>query len=100
TEVAGTAVLRDIVDGVTIREIIDETTGLVQRVIIEDQDSRLQPRVSVKEPRTETVISDDPDSIGETRGRYMLPVGAHLLVQENQEVFQGDTLAKIPREAT
>ena len=37
---------------------------------------------------------------GETRGRYMLPVGAHLLVADGQEVFQGDIIAKIPREIT
>jgi DNA-directed RNA polymerase subunit beta' len=30
----------------------------------------------------------------------MLPVGAHLLVGDGQEVFQGDTIAKIPREST
>jgi DNA-directed RNA polymerase subunit beta' len=42
----------------------------------------------------------DTDALGETRGRYMLPVGAHLLVQDGQEVFQGDTIAKIPREST
>ncbi len=52
TEVSGTIVLRDIVDDVTIREVIDEVTGLAQRVIIEDQEGRLQPRVSVKAPGT------------------------------------------------
>ncbi len=99
TEVTGTLVFRDIVDGVTIREEFDEVTGLARRVIIEDQEGRLQPRVSVKEPRSgDTPL--DSDSLGETRGRYMLPVGAHLLVQDGQEVFQGDIIAKIPRETT
>src|SRR5207249_2628104 len=37
---------------------------------------------------------------GETRGRYMLPVGAHLLVADGAEVHQGDIIAKIPRETT
>ena len=99
TEVTGTLVFRDIVDGVTIRDEFDEVTGLARRVIIEDQEGRLQPRVSVKEPRgSETSV--DADSLGETRGRYMLPVGAHLLVQDGQEVFQGDIISKIPRETT
>jgi DNA-directed RNA polymerase subunit beta' len=99
TEFSGTIALRDIVEGVTIREVIDEVTGLSQRVIIEDQEGKLQPRVSVKEGRGpgESVLQD---SLGETRGRYMLPVGAHLLVADGQEVFQGDIIAKIPREAT
>jgi DNA-directed RNA polymerase subunit beta' len=99
TEFSGAIALRDIVEGVTIREVIDEVTGLAQRVIIEDQEGKLQPRVSVKEGRgTET--SGPQDSLGETRGRYMLPVGAHLLVSDGQEIFQGDIIAKIPREAT
>jgi DNA-directed RNA polymerase subunit beta' len=98
TEVSGTIVLRDIVDDVTIRELIDDVTGLAQRVIIEDQEGRLQPRVSVKAPGTGD--GGDTDALGETRGRYMLPVGAHLLVGDGQEVFQGDTIAKIPREST
>ncbi|HXJ78473.1 MAG TPA: DNA-directed RNA polymerase subunit beta' [Candidatus Methylomirabilis sp.] len=98
TEVSGAVVFRDIVDDVTIREQIDEVTGLAQRVIIEDQDGKLQPRVSVKAPSGEAPSAED--ALGETRGRYMLPVGAHLLVTDGADVFQGDILAKIPREST
>ena len=98
TEVSGTVVFRDIMDDVTIREQIDEVTGLAQRVIIEDQEGKLQPRVSVKAPTGD--VPSTEDSLGETRGRYMLPVGAHLLLTDGTEVFQGDILAKIPREST
>jgi DNA-directed RNA polymerase subunit beta' len=101
TEVSGTVTFRDIVDGVTIREEFDEVTGLARRVIIEDQEGKLQPRVSVKAP-TAAGGDNTPDaeSVGETRGRYMLPVGAHLLVADGTEVHQGDIIAKIPRETT
>src|SRR5712664_1114077 len=98
TEVSGTVVFRDIVDGVTIREEFDEVTGLSRRVIIEDQEGKLQPRVSIK-----VAGVDSPEGevgAGETRGRYMLPVGAHLLVADGAEVHQGDIIAKIPRETT
>ena len=98
TEVSGTLAFRDIMDEVTIREQIDEVTGLAQRVIIEDQEGKLQPRVSVKAPAGEAPSAED--ALGETRGRYMLPVGAHLLVTDGVEVFQGDIIAKIPREST
>jgi len=98
TEVTGTVVFRDIVDDVTIREQIDEVTGLAQRVIIEDQEGKLQPRVSVKAPAGDVPSAED--ALGETRGRYMLPVGAHLLVTDGAEVFQGEIIAKIPREST
>jgi DNA-directed RNA polymerase subunit beta' len=99
TEVSGVARLRDIEDDVTIREIIDETTGLAQRVIIEEQEGKLQPRVAVKVRSAVDSAGLAPDQPEETRGRYMLPVGAHLLVTDGAEVFQGDVLAKIPREA-
>jgi len=99
TEVSGVVVFRDIVDGVTIREEFDEVTGLARRVIIEDQEGKLQPRVSIKEARGgDPGIEAEP--LGETRGRYMLPVGAHLLVNDGAEVYQGDIVAKIPRETT
>jgi DNA-directed RNA polymerase subunit beta' len=99
TEVSGTVTYRDVVDGVTIREEFDEVTGLARRVIIEDQEGKLQPRVSVKAP-TGGDNSPDSESAGETRGRYMLPVGAHLLVADGVEVHQGDIISKIPRETT
>ncbi|MDP2700655.1 MAG: DNA-directed RNA polymerase subunit beta', partial [Candidatus Rokubacteria bacterium] len=99
TEVSGTVTFRDIVDGVTIREEFDEVTGLSRRVIIEDQEGKLQPRVSVKAPSGGD-NSPDSESVGETRGRYMLPVGAHLLVADGAEVHQGDIISKIPRETT
>jgi DNA-directed RNA polymerase subunit beta' len=98
TEVSGAVMFRDIVDGVTIREEFDEVTGLSRRVIIEDQEGKLQPRVSIK-----VAGVDSPEGevgAGETRGRYMLPVGAHLLVADGAEVHQGDIIAKIPRETT
>ena len=40
------------------------------------------------------------DALGETRGRYMLPVRAHLMVADGADVHQGDMIAKIPREST
>ena len=32
--------------------------------------------------------------------RYLLPRGAHLMVQDGDEVGPGDVLAKIPKEST
>jgi DNA-directed RNA polymerase subunit beta' len=101
TEVSGTVNFGDIVEGVTVRESFDEVTGLAQRVIIEDQEGKKQPRVSVKARAADpSPAAPDEEGLVETRGRYMLPVGAHLLVADGAEVFQGDIIAKIPRETT
>jgi DNA-directed RNA polymerase subunit beta' len=35
-----------------------------------------------------------------TEARYLLPVGAHINVQDGQTVYPGDIVAKIPRETT
>jgi DNA-directed RNA polymerase subunit beta' len=32
--------------------------------------------------------------------RYLLPTGAHIVVEKGNSVYQGDVLAKIPREIT
>jgi DNA-directed RNA polymerase subunit beta' len=72
----------------TVREEIDEVTGLARKVIIEDLDGKLQPGVIIR----------SADETGERR--YPLPVGAHLLVNNGAEVYAGDIIAKIPRETT
>src|SRR5438132_653767 len=82
-----------IVTGVTMREEFDQVTGLSRRVIIEDQEGKLQPRVSIKVPGSGDVPEGEVGA-GETRGRYMLPVGAHLLVADGTDVHQGDIIAK------
>ncbi len=98
TEVPGRLLYRDIVEGVTIRDEIDEVTGLASKVIIEDQEGRLQPRVSIKTVGAGGAPANIEDA--ETAGRYTLPVRAHLLVADGATVSQGEVIAKIPRETT
>jgi DNA-directed RNA polymerase subunit beta' len=96
TEVSGRLFYRDVVDGVTVHEEFDEVTGLASKVIIEDQEGKLQPRVSIKAEGAETARPGQSDTVG----RYTLPVKAHLLVSDAADVFAGDVIAKIPRETT
>jgi len=88
SEVSGAVKFGDILEGATMREQVDEFTGLSSRVIIESKDPELRPRVSIK------------DASGNTIYRALLPVGANLAVTENQDVAAGDVLAKMPRETT
>ena len=85
-DVGGTVKFGDIVEGSTMREQVDEFTGLSSKVIIESKDPDLRPRISIKGPE------------GTTIARALLPVGANLAVIEGQEVAAGDVLAKMPRE--
>jgi DNA-directed RNA polymerase subunit beta' len=94
TEVSGKLVYRDIEEGVTVRDEIDEVTGLASKVVIEDQAGQRQPRVSIKAAED----GDGPEA--RTLGSYPLPVKAHLLVGSGVLVSAGDVIAKIPRETT
>jgi DNA-directed RNA polymerase subunit beta' len=86
TEFGGTVVFRDIHDGVTVKEERDENTGLVRQVITESPDEKYQPQISIKNEKGKIVKS------------YLLPSKAHLWVDNNEEVYPGSILAKIPRE--
>jgi DNA-directed RNA polymerase subunit beta' len=78
----------------TVREEIDEVTGLARKVIIEDPNARLQPGIVILAPDGERTSGP------RERQRYPLPVGAHLLVADGQDLFAADIIAKIPRETT
>jgi DNA-directed RNA polymerase subunit beta' len=89
TEHSGTVHFRDVIDGVTMKEEVDEVTGLSQKVIVEPGGKEeLQPRCSIK------------DAGGTTVFKCQLPVGAHLTVADGQHMEAGDAIAKIPRETT
>ena len=95
TEVGGKVALGDITEGVTIKDEVDEVTGLSRRVVIEQAGTNLRPRLSIKDEsgKTKKLSSGSP-------ARYLLPVGAHIFVEKGSIVHPGDVLAKIPRETT
>lgn len=86
TEVGGNAKFEDIVEGLTMREEIDESTGLANRVIIEHREENLHAAIAI--------LDDD----GQFIARYDMPTGAHISIHDKDNVFSGDVLAKIPRE--
>ena len=96
TEVGGKVAYGDIVEGVTMKEELDEVTGLSRKVIIEQAGVTLRPRVSIKDEGGKTTKAATISSVA----RYLLPVGAHILVDKGAIVHPGDVLAKIPRETT
>jgi len=98
TDVSGVVKFGDILQGVTMEEKTDEVTGLISRVITESKDPDARPRISVKDPRdpkiTQKLVGTN------AMARYLMPVGANILVSEGDDVEAGDVLAKIPRETT
>ncbi len=88
TDEAGTVRFKDIQEGVTVQEDVDEVTGLSRLVIVDSPDEKKQPTVEIKHDN------------GTVMRKYMMPVSAHLMVQDGEAVHAGDVLAKIPRETT
>jgi DNA-directed RNA polymerase subunit beta' len=81
-------VLRDVMEGITMREEVDEVTGLTTKVIVDTTDESYQPRFQLK------------DEEGKTVDQKLLPTGANLQVNDGNKVFAGDIIAKIPRDTT
>jgi DNA-directed RNA polymerase subunit beta' len=95
TEISGKVKFGDILEGVTMEEQVDEVTGLSRKVVIEARDADKRPRITIKDEAGKTA------KIGEsTIGRYYLPVGSNIAVQEDSIISAGDVIAKIPRETT
>src|SRR3989449_3810655 len=92
TEFTGRTEFQEIVEGVTVREEFDEVTGLARKVVIEDPEGKLQPGIVIR--------STDAGNASGERHRHPLPVGANLAVADGADVFVGDVIAKIVREAT
>ncbi len=96
TEVGGIIKFGDIIDGVTIKDQVDEVTGMSQKIVIEHKDVNLRPRISIKDLAGKTIKAPETGM----EARYHLPVSAMIIVTEGQEVAAGDIIAKYPREIT
>ncbi len=84
-EFDGEVSLRDIEVGRTLSEQVDETTGLINKVITEDKQGKLFPSLVLKR--------DDKQA---TR-RYDLPYGAILVTEDGDDIQAGEILAKMPK---
>ncbi|HEV2708016.1 MAG TPA: DNA-directed RNA polymerase subunit beta' [Pyrinomonadaceae bacterium] len=87
TEVAGKVTFKDLKEGVTVDEEVDEVTGQSRMVVKDSPDEKKQPRLEI---RSGTKVLKT----------YQMPVRANLMVGDGDEVEPGDIIAKIPRETT
>ncbi len=99
TEKEGITAYRDLVDGVSMRDVEDETTGIASKVVVDwrqqPKGSDLRPRITLRDKKGEVV-----NLANGMEARYFLSVGAILSISDGQEVHAGDVLARIPREGT
>jgi DNA-directed RNA polymerase subunit beta' len=96
-EVEGEVAFEDLVDGASVAETTDETTGFTKRVVMDWRGSQrndgLKPALTVK--RGDTVVKLDRGG----EARYLLSVDAVIAVEPGEKVSPGDVLARIPLES-
>jgi len=87
SEKAGKVKFHDIIEGVTMKQEMDETTGQEAMVLVEHKED-LHPQI---------IISDDS---GEVVANYPIPSGAHVVVTEGSKIVAGTLMAKTPRKTS
>ena len=99
TEREGTARYVDLVEGVSVREVMDEATGISNKVVIDwkqqPRGNDLRPRIQLHTAKGEPIML--PTGL---EARYYLPVDAILSVENGSHIRAGDVLARIPRESS
>ncbi len=83
SEIDGNVKFEHIVEGITYREEADEQTGHREKVVIETKDKARIPSL---------IIENKKESKG-----YNLPVGSHIIMEEQEDVKAGQVVVKIPR---
>ena len=97
SEREGIANYVDLVDGISMRDVVDEATGISNKSVIDwkqQKGSELRPRITLRDEDGEVV-----QLAKGTEARYFLSVDAILSVENGSRVHAGDVLARIPRES-
>ncbi|MFY7811341.1 MAG: DNA-directed RNA polymerase subunit beta', partial [Flavobacterium sp.] len=88
SEFAGKVAYEDLEQGQSYQVEIDEQTGFQEKVISEGRNKKLVPTLLIFGKDNELIRS------------YALPVGAHLMVEDNEKIKAGKILVKIPRRSS
>jgi DNA-directed RNA polymerase subunit beta' len=86
TEFGGRIKFIDLVEGITMKEQINEATGTRETTVLDHREDLL-PQI---------VITDGDETMV---GHYSIPVDAHIMVKNGDPVAPGDTLARTPRQS-
>ena len=85
SEATGKLKFENVIEGVNYKLESDEQTGFSEKIITESKDHTRIPSA--------LIVGAD----GTTERSYSLPLGAHIMVEEGQDIKAGDILVKIPR---
>ena len=99
TEKAGKVELVDLINNISVKEVTDETTGIVSKTVIDwrsnSSSAGLKPSIILKDAKGKQVLFDNGKEV-----RYFMSADAILTVDNGSEVKVGDIIARIPRESS
>ncbi len=99
TEKDGIAHYVDLIEGLSVRETVDEATGISSKVVVDwkqqPRGSDLRPRITLRDEEGEVLTLGNG-----LEARYFMSVDAILSVDNGAHVKAGDVLARIPRESS
>ena len=87
SEMGGHIRYENLVENINYRVDIDEQSGLEDKIIIESKERTKVPEAHIV------------DANGQVVANYALPVGAHLMLNDGDEIKVGEIFVKIPRAA-
>ena len=97
TEKAGVVKYEGLVEGISLQEVTDESTGISSKKILDwrsnSRGSDLRPAISVRDKKGEVIKLSN-----KSEARYLLPVEAILSVEDGADVREGDIFARISTE--
>ena len=97
----GYVIAQDLEDGVSTREVIDESTGLSSKMIIDwkqkSKNKSINPRIEIHDKQKNgKILKLDNGS----PASYELPVDSILGVYDSQIINEGDFIARVPKESS
>jgi len=98
-EKSGIASYMDLVDGVSLIETTDDTTGIASKSVSDwrskSKNSELKPRITLRDEKGNVIKKAD-----DNEARYYLVPDSILSINDGQKVSAGDVLARLPKETS
>ena len=96
---SGKVELVDLIAGVSMKEVQDETTGVISKTVADwrggpNAHANLRPSIVLKDKKGKPVTMDNGKEV-----RYYLSVDAVLAVDNGTEIHAGDVIARLPKES-
>ncbi len=98
-EKSGIANFVDLIDGVSISETLDDTTGISSKSVIDwrsqSKNTDLKPRITLRDEKGNVIKKAD-----DNEARYYLVPDSILSVRDGQKIYAGDVIARLPKETS